>query len=433
MRVLLLPHRFPPFGRGGVETWATHLRAGLVAAGAQVGILTRDDRDDAPLPPLSVREEHDELGPIYWIRHRHRDERTFRDSWADPRMEAAVLHAIRAFGPDVLHVGHADGFGVAPFRLGRRFGVPVVCTLHDPKWLCVRGQMVRPDGTRCDAVREEACTRCVADQLSAGPLRGLARRLGPTRWKDLPIPAPTVAGAVGARRWRVRQAALRGALLGAAEVISPSRFLAERVQHLGLTRAVRVIGNGLPVAAPRPLPPGPLRVGWFGSDVPAKGLDTLLAAMASVPGATLEIHGRVTRASLPPNVTLRGSYDPAEVHGRMTGVHVVCVPSSWDENQPYVVLEARRAGRPVLASRVGGLPELVRDDVDGWLVEPGRIESWAGALRALLDLERVRAAATHVRPPPTEHTLARAHLSIYAEHLAEPAMRFDAGAVPLPQ
>lgn len=424
MRVLLLPHRFPPHGRGGVETWALNLRRGLTELGITVGVVTRDDREGPAidLPAFSVREEHHADGPEYWIRHRHQDARTFRDTWADPRMEAALLKAIRAFQPDVLHVAHPDGFGVAPFRLGSRLGVPVVVTLHDPKWLCVRGQMVRPPGLRCVAIEEEACTRCVGDQLGRGPVRGALGRLAPewlaarerSRDQGTGLEDRRGPGEVGVRRWRVRQAALRGALEGAAAVLSPSAFLAERFARLGLSRPIEVVPNGVPREPPSHLPAWPLRVGWFGSDVPAKGLDELLAAVHGIDGITLELNGAVERPALPTSVVCRGPYAPQEVGARMADIHLVCVPSTWEENQPMVVLEARRAGRPVLASRIGGLAALIEDEIDGWLVPPGDVAGMSLLLGQLgADPERVVRAARGVRPPQSARAMAADHVAVY--------------------
>jgi glycosyltransferase involved in cell wall biosynthesis len=56
------------------------------------------------------------------------------------------------------------------------------------------------------------------------------------------------------------------------------------------------------------------------------------------------------------------------------------VPSLWLENSPLVIHEAYQAGVPVIGSRIGGIADLVRDDWNGWLVEPGS----AGALAAVL-------------------------------------------------
>ncbi len=63
---------------------------------------------------------------------------------------------------------------------------------------------------------------------------------------------------------------------------------------------------------------------------------------------------------------------------------VVLIPSHIEENLPMVALEAAQAGRPVIASRLSGLPEIVQDGISGILVEPGSADSLAGAISHLL-------------------------------------------------
>ena len=110
----------------------------------------------------------------------------------------------------------------------------------------------------------------------------------------------------------------------------------------------------------------------------------------------------------------------------MTGVHVVVIPSTWPENQPMVALEARSAGRPLLASRIGGLPELVRDGIDGWLVAPADVASLASRIEQLANAPAlVRAAASATTAPPDLAGLARAHVGLYRDTLPGAFPAFD--------
>lgn len=74
----------------------------------------------------------------------------------------------------------------------------------------------------------------------------------------------------------------------------------------------------------------------------------------------------------------------ADVHVPLSVMDVVVVPSLWEEPFGLVAVEAMAAGRPVVASRVGGLPEIVEDHYTGLLVEPGDRAGLAEGLKRLL-------------------------------------------------
>lgn len=416
MRVLILAHRFGPYGTGGVERWTEQLSSELAELGETVFVMARDDRDPPEGHPFSVVEEARGPRRVFWLRHRHADALTFRDTWADPRMEEAVAQVAAWVRPDVLHLAHPDGFGIAPLRVARRLGVPLVVTLHDPKWLCARGQLVQPDGTVCEEAEEEACVRCVGSALGRGPVRGWLDRspLGPTLRGMKGGGLGGDPGSLARRRWRARQAGLRTVLDGADLLLSPSADLARRVAQHGVLRPIQVLPNPSPEGDRRELPAWPLRVGWFGVPHPTKGLELLVEACARA-GVQLVVHGPLSHtqadAARARGATVRGAYDAEAVGELMAAVHVVALPSLWPENQPLVALEARAAGRPLLVSDLGGLPELVRDGVDGWVAPARDVEAWTRRLRTL-DEEQVRAAAAASRPgwSPREHALAHAEL-----------------------
>ncbi len=75
----------------------------------------------------------------------------------------------------------------------------------------------------------------------------------------------------------------------------------------------------------------------------------------------------------------------SDVHRLMAGGDVVVAPSIWQEPAGLVVIEGMAAGRPVVATRVGGIPEYVEDGVTGLLVDPHAPQQLAGALLRLLN------------------------------------------------
>jgi len=120
-----------------------------------------------------------------------------------------------------------------------------------------------------------------------------------------------------------------------------------------------------------------------------KGVDTILHAWTQIRAKLLIVgdgpEAARLRSSAPGNVEFRGTVSPDEVLALLRHARALVVPSTWHEGAGRVVLEAYAAGVPVLASRVGALPETVLDEVTGLLLPPTDIEAWAQAAQRLLE------------------------------------------------
>ena len=114
-----------------------------------------------------------------------------------------------------------------------------------------------------------------------------------------------------------------------------------------------------------------------------------------VGGGPLEdqIRSEVAERGLSQHVTLDGAQPPDAVRGYYERASVVCL-ASFHEGIPVVLMEAMATRRPVVATAVGGIPELIRDGENGWLVPSKDPSALAGALKeALTDREAAEARA----------------------------------------
>lgn len=139
---------------------------------------------------------------------------------------------------------------------------------------------------------------------------------------------------------------------------------------------------------------------------PEKGVQHLLRAFAGMqrtpgPQAALLVHVgdgpeldalRELATSLGIAADVRFTGYSNDVAGYLRAADVVAVPSVWQDALPLGVLEAMAAGRPVVATRVGGIPEMCRDGEEGLLVAPGAEDELGRALAELLGLPALRAA-----------------------------------------
>ena len=104
-------------------------------------------------------------------------------------------------------------------------------------------------------------------------------------------------------------------------------------------------------------------------------------------------------AGLP--VLFHGACDRDRIAEAYASFDVLVVPSLWPENSPLVIHEAFMHGAPVIAARIGGIPGLVSDDVNGLLYEPYRPEDLAAVLQRVVDdpsvVPRLASAAPRVK------------------------------------
>lgn len=151
------------------------------------------------------------------------------------------------------------------------------------------------------------------------------------------------------------------------------------------------------------LPTNPLQFLAAGRWTPNKGFDVLLDAWAlSAPGelriagsappsgAGLDLPAQLATIPNASSVSLLGQVD--SIDSLINDSHVIVMPSSWQEPFGLVALEAMSAGRPVVATRVGGLQQFVNNEV-GWLVEPSQPEMLAEVLASITYDEIVRKGA----------------------------------------
>jgi glycogen(starch) synthase len=162
---------------------------------------------------------------------------------------------------------------------------------------------------------------------------------------------------------------------------------------------LRTILNALPEpeVAPAPLPSEP-RLLAIGCLLPHKGFDLAIRAFAGVaeqfPDATLTLvgdgdeRGRLETlaagSGFGPRIRFTGWIAPERMPEMLNRHSLIIVPSRWQEPFGLVALQAAQMGRPVLASRSGGLPEIVVDGITGRLVENDNLAAWTDALHQLL-------------------------------------------------
>jgi glycosyltransferase involved in cell wall biosynthesis len=220
----------------------------------------------------------------------------------------------------------------------------------------------------------------------------------------------------GGARTRFLRATRNRALRGARHVFCPSAYLREVALHWGLDPdRVSVLPNPAPEVPAMP-PREDLRseLGLGGNVLvfagrlgPQKALGVLLEALAEVPDITLVVAGdgperaaleaRARELGIDGRVSFLGAV-PRERVLRLFGAGDATVLSSAWENFPHTVVEALAVGCPVIATAVGGVPEVVRDGENGLLVPPGDAHALGAAIARFFGDAELRARLAAAAP-----------------------------------
>jgi glycosyltransferase involved in cell wall biosynthesis len=287
------------------------------------------------------------------------------------------------FRPDVIHAhGVYHHLTNSILEPARRRAIPIVYTLHDYKLVCPAYHFYTERGGLCEKCRGGRQWNCLTHRCTHGSLA-----------------MDALYAVDGLAQWH--GGALRDAV---ARFVGPCRFIVEKFAEHGFPREkLRYVPNFFESADDAPVAPGDVEairaahgphILYFGRLSPEKGLDVLIDAAASADATLIVVGDGPKRAELERQASARGGrcLFTGHLKGARLWAHVeaaaaVALPSVWYEIAPKSILEAQARARPIVTTRIGGLPEMVEDGVTGLVVPPGDRAALAAALRRVLDMD----------------------------------------------
>jgi glycosyltransferase involved in cell wall biosynthesis len=273
--------------------------------------------------------------------------------------------------PDLAHVHNVfPMLSPSVYVALRRDSIPVVQTVHNYRFLCPNG-LFYVNGKICEACQVKGYWEAVRNRCMHGSIATSALYAAAIAWG-----------------WH------SGAFRSCVDLyVVLNAFVAEKLMAGGVpAEKIRVCGNFVSDFAESPVAKKPYAL-YLGRLSSEKGLFTLIAAARSVPELPLKIAGtgplegdlrRAVREPGMEHIELIGHVSGESKRRLIAEALYTVVPSEWYENFPLSVVESLALGTPVIASRIGGLPELIKHEHTGLLFPAGDMRALAECLRRII-------------------------------------------------
>jgi len=365
--------------RGGAEKYFLDMSEKLRRDGHEVAVFSMRHPQNLPSP-----------WEKYFVSRISFNESKLRDKLLAPGRIIYSLEAkrkfkrlVRDFRPDIIHI-HNIYHQLSPsiLSVARKNKIPVVMHLHDYKLVCPNYQLF---------VENQICYRCRGYHYCQAIKH---RCFQGSWWKSVLVALEMF---IHHRLWKIYEKAVN-------IYLAPSRFMKETVVSFGIPEAkVEVLYNFIdrPQTGIKPVATTENYLLYYGRLSPEKGIAILLQALklikqtpflkivGSGPEA-VKLQASVNLLGLQGMVEFLGPKFGAELEPIIQGAQAVIIPSVWAENMPFVMLESLALGKVVIASRTGGLPELIDHGVSGFLFENGNAQDLANKITALGDYDLVQ-------------------------------------------
>lgn len=397
MKILQIAHAFAPFNTAGVEVYTYNLAKEL-AKNHQVYIFHRVNQPRQE--EYEVKQSRQENLRIYTINNTLKYCYSFRDLYINDAITNNFAKILKEINPDIVHIQHLIYLSTGLIQKIKLRKIPIVFTLHDYWLICPQWHYLKNCLTPCEKYNAYECLSCVSNWLhihkTPKKIYHFFKKLMPSKLtkkledtymllsKSLNNPTHGI-NLINERRTYTKQLSQEVDLF-----ISPSKFLRSKFTDFGIRESKNLLlrhgfNKDLFMNSRRKLS-DEITFGFVGTILPAKGLHVLVKAFNDIKNvrARLNIYGKLCsykgfeyypkylkKIKRNQNIYFLGDFENNKVGGIFSSIDILVAPSIWQENAPLIIQEAFLSNTPVLASRIGGIPELVSDGVNGLLFNPG--------------------------------------------------------------
>ena len=367
-KVLICTNAYPPRFIGGAELIAHNQAKSLKKQGYDV-IVFAGKPDDNLKNRYSIRHDFYEGIPVYRVSLHPRDYSYEYFSFYHKEVHKPFDDLLETFSPDVVHFHNIVGLSVGLIEVAKRRKIKTVLTLHDYWGICHKNTLIKSEGIICNEF-----SKCESCQLF----------ISGERWRGIPS--------------RMRKDYISFQLQAIDTFISPSIYLSKMYVKAGINEEkIQIIPYGINVErfsnVYRKKNTDKLRFSFIGYLGEHKGINTILEALSFIKdkkNMILNFIGdgdkkneleKITKETgLDNYVHFSGKINSSKIEDAYKNTDVLILPSIWPDNHPVSICEAMASRIPVIASRIGGIPELVEDGKTGYLFEAGNSRELANKM-----------------------------------------------------
>jgi glycosyltransferase involved in cell wall biosynthesis len=348
MKILIFNTLYFPHHIGGAEKSVQLLAEGLVKLGHQTSVLTISNEDSVS-DVNGVKVYYIKTKNIYGTKATS-PPTLAKPFWHlldayNPFYAPIIRKILLAENPEIIHTNNLAGFSVQIWQIAKEFNIPVIHTLRDYYLLCPKSTMYKK-GENCSF-------RCLDCQLYS-----ISKK----------IMSEHVSAVCGISNFILQKHLNEGYF---------KQALQKQVIYNTVTKALIAPLGKNSCSSQRK---DSIKFGFVGQISPAKGIEPLLKAFdenneifkghslhifgkSSDPGYEAYLRATYTRK----NIFFEGHQRAEEIYPK---IQVVIVPSEWNEPFGRIIIEAYAYGKFVIASNKGGIPEIIKEGVNGFIYDP---------------------------------------------------------------
>lgn len=414
MKIVQIVQDFPPYNMAGVEIYSYNLSKYL-SENHEVFVFHR--YSDLSQKEYKIKYNKIEDIHVYGINNTFKNCYSFKNLYQNKVIDEKFHQLIKSISPDVVHIQHLIFLSLGLIRKVYNENIPLLYTLHDYWLICPQWHFLDQNWKICKRNNYYKCAECLKNKLqikkTPKKIFNIFRSYIPSKimpflqkfYCSLAVFFQTTSEKT--EELKIREEIVKKNLEKINLFLAPSRFIERKYIDFGIPREkIKYCDYGIDINLKQDYfnyensRSKNFKFGFVGTILPAKGLHVLIKAFRKLnkKNVVLKIFGRlypykgfenypnyIKKLGNEYRIKFLGGFSNEKVGKIFSEIDVLIVPSIWYENSPFVIKEAFLFDTPVIASDIGGIPELVENNKNGLLFKPREIDELKSKMEEVIE------------------------------------------------